>query len=133
MINNFVTIGHVLLALALIALILLQRGKGADAGAAFGAGASGTVFGSAGSGSFLSRLTGILAAAFFMTSLGLAYLAGKQAPTSVLEAAEQGRPAVEEPALLPVPDGDLPDLPELTLPDSAQEQLPDTELPDPPE
>ena len=65
---------HVLLAVAIVALVLLQRGKGADAGAGFGAGASGTVFGARGSASFLSRTTAVLATLFFLTSLGLAYL-----------------------------------------------------------
>lgn len=68
---------HVLLAISLIALVLLQQGKGAEAGAAFGGGgASQTVFGSRGSTSFLAKLTGIAAALFFATSLGLGYLAG---------------------------------------------------------
>ncbi|RTR05495.1 preprotein translocase subunit SecG [Halomonas nitroreducens] len=73
---------HVAIAIALVVLILLQQGKGADAGASFGGGASQTVFGSRGSGSFLSRATGVLAAAFFATSLTLAYFASQagQAP-----------------------------------------------------
>ena len=64
---------HVLVAVALVGLILIQHGKGADAGAAFGAGASSTVFGSQGSSNFLSRTTGVLAFIFFATSLMLAY------------------------------------------------------------
>lgn len=68
---------HVLLAISLVALVLLQQGKGAEAGAAFGGGgASQTVFGSRGSTSFLAKLTGVAAALFFATSLGLGYLAG---------------------------------------------------------
>ena len=68
-------------------LVLLQRGKGADAGAGFGAGASGTVFGARGSASFLSRTTATLAALFFATSLTLAYLGGRkpEAPKSVID------------------------------------------------
>jgi preprotein translocase subunit SecG len=62
-----------------VALVLLQQGKGADAGASFGAGASATVFGSQGSSTFLSKFTGILAAAFFITSLGLAFFAKEKA------------------------------------------------------
>jgi len=62
---------HVVIAIALVVLILLQQGKGADAGAAFGGGASQTVFGSRGSGNFLSRFTAILAAGFFVTSMAL--------------------------------------------------------------
>jgi len=65
---------QVVLAIAIIALILVQHGEGADAGAAFGSGASGTVFGSQGSANFLSRTTAVLAALFFAASLGLAYL-----------------------------------------------------------
>jgi len=65
---------HVIIAIILIGLILVQHGKGADAGAAFGSGASSTVFGSQGSASFLTRLTAGLATAFFLTSLGLAYV-----------------------------------------------------------
>lgn len=65
----------VLLAIGIIGLILIQHGKGADVGAAFGSGASGTVFGSRGSGSFMTRLTAILVTGFFINSLVLAYLA----------------------------------------------------------
>lgn len=73
---------HVVVAIALVALILLQQGKGADAGASFGGGSSQTVFGAQGSGNFLSRFTGVLAACFFVTSLALAYFASEagQAP-----------------------------------------------------
>lgn len=65
---------HVLVCIALIALVVLQRGKGAEAGAAFGGGASQTVFGSRGAGTFLIKITGSLAALFFITSIGLNYL-----------------------------------------------------------
>ena len=80
-IQKAVLIAHTLIAIGIIALVLLQRGKGADAGAAFGAGASGTVFGSRGSGSFFSRMTAILATAFFATSLTLAYLSSQRVTT----------------------------------------------------
>lgn len=69
---------HVLVALSIIGLVLLQQGKGADAGAGFGGGASNTLFGARGSASFLTRTTAILAAMFFTTTLFLAYLGGKQ-------------------------------------------------------
>ncbi len=72
--NTVALITHVLIAASIIGLVMLQKGKGADAGAGFGAGASGTVFGARGSANFLSRSTAIMAALFFMTSLGLAYL-----------------------------------------------------------
>jgi preprotein translocase subunit SecG len=90
---------HTLIALSIIGLVLLQRGKGADAGAAFGAGASGTVFGARGSSSFFSRATAVLAAAFFATSLTLAYLSSQRTsgPESLLENA----PAVETGQALP--------------------------------
>jgi preprotein translocase subunit SecG len=79
--QTILTIFHVLLSIGLITLVLLQHGKGADAGAAFGGGASATVFGAQGAGNFLSRTTAILATLFFITSIGLAYYAtqaGKQ-------------------------------------------------------
>ena len=69
---------HVLLALSLIGLVLVQRGKGAEIGAAFGSGASSTVFGSRGSASFLTRATAVIATLFFATSLTLAYMSGKR-------------------------------------------------------
>jgi preprotein translocase subunit SecG len=121
---TIVTIFHVLLAAGLIGLVLLQRGKGAEAGAAFGAGASGTVFGSKGSASFLTRTTAVLATLFFFTSLGLAYLAGqREGPVSVLEnapAVEQG--AEEIPGLLVPDEGlDLPALPTEAAPDEEGE------------
>jgi preprotein translocase subunit SecG len=85
-----VLIAHTLIALGIIALVLMQRGKGADAGAAFGAGASGTVFGSKGSSSFFSRATAILATAFFVSSLTLAYMSSQRStgPSSLLDDAE---------------------------------------------
>ena len=75
---TIITTFHVLAALAIIALVLLQQGKGADAGAAFGAGGSGTVFGSRGAASFLTRTTAALAVVFFLTSLGLAWISSQQ-------------------------------------------------------
>lgn len=75
--ESFVLVVHVLVAVAMIGLILLQQGKGAEMGASFGAGASQTVFGAAGSVGFLTKLTGVLAAIFFVTSLGLAVYARK--------------------------------------------------------
>ncbi|MBT8130745.1 MAG: preprotein translocase subunit SecG [Gammaproteobacteria bacterium] len=125
MINQVISIAHVLLSVALITLILIQRGKGAEAGAAFGSGASGTVFGAAGSGSFLTRLTGVLATMFFATSLSLAYLAGKVVPTSILERSLENTVIEDvQPDMLPIP-GDLPAelpvLPELVAPGEAEE------------
>ena len=68
---------HLLVAVALIALVLLQQGKGADMGAAFGSGASGSLFGASGSANFLSRTTAVLAAIFFVTSLVLTWFSGQ--------------------------------------------------------
>ena len=70
---------HVLAALGLIGLVLIQHGKGADAGASFGGGGSQTVFGSAGSANFLTRATAMLAVVFFITSMGLAWMARQEA------------------------------------------------------
>jgi preprotein translocase subunit SecG len=85
--HTLTTVVHVLLAAGIVGLVLLQRGKGADAGAGFGAGASGTVFGARGSASFLSRMTATLAALFIATSLTLAYMGGRtiEAPGSVID------------------------------------------------
>lgn len=67
---------HLLVAASVVALVLLQHGKGADMGAAFGSGSSGSLFGASGSANFLSRTTALLATVFFITSLGLAYFSG---------------------------------------------------------
>jgi preprotein translocase subunit SecG len=86
MLHNVILVIHVLVAAGVIGLVLIQQGKGADAGAAFGGGASSTVFGSQGSSSFLTRATGVLATIFFITSLTLAYLSiQKVEPTSVVD------------------------------------------------
>ena len=90
---------HILVALAIIGLVLMQHGKGADMGAAFGSGASGSLFGATGSANFLSRTTGILAAVFFATSLSLAYVASHKPKTtgSVMQETVQSQP-VSQPA-----------------------------------
>lgn len=77
--EKIILIVHLLTALAIIGMILLQQGKGAEAGASFGSGASQTVLGSAGGWNFFSRVTGILAAVFFITSFGLAVIAKENA------------------------------------------------------
>ena len=76
--EQIILIGHLLVALAIIALIMLQQGKGADAGASFGAGASQTIFGSDGSGNILTTMTSWLVVAFFATSFGLAVIASQK-------------------------------------------------------
>ncbi|CAG0987407.1 Protein-export membrane protein SecG [Rhodocyclaceae bacterium] len=102
---------HILVGLGVIGLVLIQHGKGADMGAAFGSGASGSLFGASGSANFLSRTTGALAAVFFLTSLGLSYMAGSRTPVtgSVVDAAVQSAPAEPLPAKqeLPLPTGVL--------------------------
>ncbi|MGH8445560.1 MAG: preprotein translocase subunit SecG [Solimonas sp.] len=109
---TILVIVQVLVAVALVGLILIQHGKGADAGAAFGSGASGTVFGSRGSANFLSRSTAYLATVFFVVSLALAYLVhgtrdsssvtDRAAPAVVTETPAQ--PAETAPATPAVPD-----------------------------
>ncbi|MBJ7537035.1 preprotein translocase subunit SecG [Marinomonas transparens] len=93
---------HVLAAVAIIALVLLQQGKGADAGASFGGGASQTVFGSQGGSSFFGRMTAVFALVFFLTSFGLAFFASEQAK-SVSGALDfvPSAPQVEETVGLP--------------------------------
>lgn len=109
MVHTLLLVAHIVVAVALIALVLLQQGKGADAGAAFGSGASATMFGSQGSASFLSRTTAVLATAFFLTSLTLAYFANQTtAPQSVVE-----RVQIELPAEPPKADGGPVDVPQL--------------------
>lgn len=100
---------HILVALAIIGLVLMQHGKGADMGAAFGSGASGSLFGASGSANFLSRTTGILAAVFFVTSLTLAYVASSKPKTSgsVMQETVQSQ-TVSQPALA---GGDAPAAP----------------------
>lgn len=90
---------HLFVAVALVVLVLLQHGKGADMGAAFGSGASSTVFGARGSANFLSRTTAILATVFFVTSLTLAIFAGRgNTPRSVIDLQPAPPPAAEAPA-----------------------------------
>ncbi|GAA3588719.1 preprotein translocase subunit SecG [Marinobacter xestospongiae] len=90
--ETLVVVVHVVIAVALVGLVLIQQGKGADAGAAFGGGASQTVFGSQGSGSFLTRMTTFLAIVFFVTSFSLAIFAKQRAEVAV----DAGIPVVEE-------------------------------------
>ncbi len=92
MLYQVIIVIHILLGIGIIGLVLMQQGKGADAGATFGGGASGSVFGAQGSASFLSRTTAIFATLFFLTSLGLAFLGSYQAKkTDLLDT-----PAIEE-------------------------------------
>ncbi len=79
---TFIVVVQVLSALAIIGLVLLQHGKGADMGAAFGSGASGSLFGATGSSNFLSKSTGVAAAIFFSATLALAFIGNKRSPAS---------------------------------------------------
>jgi preprotein translocase subunit SecG len=98
---------HVLVCIALIALVVLQRGKGAEAGAAFGGGASQTVFGSRGAGTFLIKITGSLAALFFITSIGLNYLTSIQSRSvTPLQGIPVSTPKSEQ--TIPVTNSSLP-------------------------
>lgn len=119
--SSVILIVHVLVALALIGLVLLQHGKGADAGAAFGSGASATVFGSRGSGSFMTRLTAALATVFFITSLTLAYMSGQRTVTeSVVDKLQQPATTQEKPTLTEeAPGTDVPGITDPAL-DSQQ-------------
>jgi preprotein translocase subunit SecG len=108
---------HLFLSIGLIGLILIQHGKGADAGAAFGSGASATVFGAQGSANFLSRTTGVLALLFFVTSLTLAWMALNTARDSGLmvdapaEQAQEIPPAQNDLPEVPVSNSDVPVVP----------------------
>ena|SRR5688572_18778326 len=96
--TNVLIVAHVLTALSIIGLVLLQHGKGADMGSGFGGGASGSLFGATGSANFLSRTTAVLATIFFLLSLALAYVATKkpvEGGGGVMDAV-RSRPAVEE-------------------------------------
>ena len=119
-INAILLVVQVLLSASLITLILLQHGKGADAGAAFGSGASATVFGAKGSGNFLTKTTAILAALFFITSMSLGYIASHhQGPKSIVDSVVDTQPeTMQQPAtILKQPKKQEPsDLPPLTEP-----------------
>ena len=104
---NIIVVVHVLIALAIIGLVLLQHGKGADMGSGFGGGSSGSLFGATGSANFLSRTTAVLATLFFLSSLGLAYLATskpKEGGGTVMDRGAKQAPKPEaQPAEKPAP------------------------------
>ena len=101
--TNVFIVAHVLVALSIIGLVLLQHGKGADMGSGFGGGASGSLFGATGSANFLSRATAVLATLFFALSLALAYLATHrtQEAGGVMDAVRQQQKAAPAPAQKP--------------------------------
>lgn len=127
MLETVIVVLHLLGAIGVVALVLLQQGKGADAGASFGSGASATVFGSQGSSTFLSRVTAILATAFFMTSLGLAFFAKDKAdgmaqvglPDPAVLEVQQAKPAVED---VPVLDAAKPANEAADVPQAPEQQ-----------
>ena len=84
MLANLVLIVHVIVALTIVVLVLLQHGKGADMGAAFGSGSAGSLFGASGAANFLSRSTGVCAAVFFATCLALTYFHAPKSTTGVM-------------------------------------------------
>ncbi len=100
--TNVIIVVHVLVALAIIGLVLLQHGKGADMGSGFGGGASSSLFGATGSADFLSRATAVLATIFFILSLVLAYLATNQ-PRESGSVVDRARPKAEKQAEKAVP------------------------------
>lgn len=108
LIESSVLVAHVLAAIAVCGFVLLQHGKGADMGAAFGGGSSGSLFGAAGSANFLSRTTAVLATIFFLTSVGLTYLGSQRGvPQGVMEKGVMER-------VLPAKPSDVPGAPATT-------------------
>jgi preprotein translocase subunit SecG len=110
-----------LASIGMVALILMQHGKGADAGAAFGSGASATVFGAQGSANFLSRTTAVLAAGWFVLALTLAYFAmNRTEEPGLMDRTQQEAPVAETPA----PVTDLPDVPGVPKATPAPDDIP---------
>jgi len=108
MLRTILTIVQVFSCLGIVGLVLLQRGKGADAGAGFGSGASGTVFGARGATTGLSRATAVLAAIFMLNSLAMAYTSSHRAPEqqkTILDAVSTPAPATSAPNSTPLPAG----------------------------
>lgn len=99
---------HVLVGLAVMGLVLLQHGKGADMGAAFGSGSAGSLFGASGSANFLSRTTAVLAALFFLTSLGLTYVSSSQTERQGVIQRSKGTQEVPKPKSAPPVTSDVP-------------------------
>lgn len=132
MLYNILLIVQIVVSVAMIALILMQHGKGADAGAAFGSGASGTVFGSRGSGNFLSRTTAILATIFFVNCIALAWMVSNRttnAATSIMDSVPAStivpKIAPEVPAA--PASSEVPAVPAQGAPASGSTELPKTE------
>ena len=122
---------HVILAVVLIVLVLLQHGKGADMGAAFGSGSAGSLFGASGSATFLSRTTGVVAAIFFVTSMSLTYLSMNQSEDlgvmSLMDAVEEKQDTAPSEQLDLEPDVEEIVIPSISESESASraDQIPD--------
>jgi preprotein translocase subunit SecG len=132
--HQVLTILQILVSVALIGLILLQQGKGADAGAAFGSGGSGTIFGSRGSASFLSRATAVLAAVFFCNSIALAYMSVRSTePQSITErfGISSEAPTGTEP--VPAPGTFVNDVPDLPAADGSESTNQVSDVPNAPD
>ncbi len=131
--EQIVLIVHVLAAIGIVALILIQQGKGADAGASFGSGASQTVFGSTGSGNFLTKSTALLATLFFATSFALAIYAKDKASVNI-DTALPSAEAIEaqaEQAVESIMDDEVPVLDASDIPSSLTDDLPaDSDIPE---
>ncbi len=127
MLTNILLVAHLIVAVAIVILVLLQQGKGSDMGAAFGGGSSQSLFGARGSANFLSRATSILVTVFFLSSLTLAYLYTRGGESTsvttdspVTDGVESAADAVPEPpdsdeageAAEPAGESDIPDAPE---------------------
>ena len=130
--HDILVVIHILICVGLIGLVLIQHGKGADMGAAFGSGASSTVFGSQGSGSFLTRATAVLATIFFLLSLILAYFSN-QSPesSSVVERVQAPAPIQSELPIIPTPETpatntELPPVPTSSPDATTSEEVPNS-------
>jgi preprotein translocase subunit SecG len=138
--QTILTVFHIFLAVGLVGLILIQHGKGADMGAAFGSGASGTVFGAKGSASFLTRTTALLATLFFVTSMVMAYFASQRnEQVGIMDSLDQVPSVqveeVQQSDIPPVPvESDIPEIvpaaepvaepAEVAVPEAAETQIP---------
>ena len=129
-VQTLILSAHILVGILLITIILIQRGKGSDAGMAFGGGASGTVFGASGSGTFLTKTTKWLAISFFCTSLALAYVHNQRvAPESILDRMDLSEEGAATDSLdvpgLEIAPTNLPDIPaaaeeNITIPEASE-------------
>lgn len=126
MLYQVIIVFHILLGLSIIGLVLMQQGKGADAGAAFGSGSSGSVFGAQGSASFLSRTTAVFATLFFLTSLGLAVYGGFHTKKADLIETISSEPAAVQDVPLAQPKAAANDLPASKAPEA---KLPEEAIP----